>query len=198
MQNLCFEGSKKVSKIIKNGSQNGPQKSPKWSHWRPKGGQGATLSPPLVDLEGPENRSIFEGPLGRQKVDGCSPWAARGGKMAPRRFDESSAAARQRLGGGTLFEKRVPRASSRARLINKLIKFKQFLIFKIFNNLQNIQKDQKIRIFVMMSQRRWPVAWRICLCISSLVIFGFRNCADGTMARVGPRQVPTGCHFDTG
>ena len=62
-----------VKNMIKKGSRNGPPKYLKWSLWRPWGGQGATLSPPLVDLEGPENRSIFEGPLGRNKIDGCWP-----------------------------------------------------------------------------------------------------------------------------
>ena len=37
---------------------------------------------------------------------------------------------RRRLGEGVRFEKRVPRAALRARAINKLIKFKQFIIFK--------------------------------------------------------------------
>ena len=68
-----LRGSEKYRKIMKSGSQNGSKKHAKWSHWRPKGGQWATLSPTLVDFEGSENRSIFEAPSGRRKVDGCSP-----------------------------------------------------------------------------------------------------------------------------
>ena len=81
----------KYQNLIENGSQNDTQKHAKWSHWRPWGGQWATLSPTLVDFEGSENRSIFEAPSGRQKVDGCSPWGRSGGKMGPRRFVRCSA-----------------------------------------------------------------------------------------------------------
>ena len=42
----------------------------------------------------------------------------------------------QELGEGVRFEKRVPRAASRARLINKLIKFKEFKIFRIFKRIK--------------------------------------------------------------
>ena len=66
-----LRGLEKYQKMTEKGSQNLSQKYQKWSPWLPWGGQGATLSPPLVDLRGPENRSIFEGSLGRQKVDGC-------------------------------------------------------------------------------------------------------------------------------
>ena len=86
----------KYQQMIENGSQNGSQKSPQCSHWRPWGGQGATLPPTLVDFEGPENRLIFEGSLGRQKVDGCSPWGGSGGQNFPRVFNNGSAAARRR------------------------------------------------------------------------------------------------------
>ena len=60
-------------------------------------------------------------------------WAVPGVRIPP----GGSAGARQRLGEGVRFEKGVPRAASRARLINKLIKFREFRIH------QNIQKDQK-------------------------------------------------------
>ena len=86
----------KYQNLIENGFQNDIQKHPKWSHWRPWGGQWATLSPTLVDFEGPENRSIFERPLGRQKVDGCSPWGGSGGQNFPRVFGTGSAPARRR------------------------------------------------------------------------------------------------------
>ena len=68
---LVSRGSEKYQTIIKNGSQNGTQKSSKWSPWRPKGRQGATLPPPGSIVRGPKNGSIFEGSLGRKKVDGC-------------------------------------------------------------------------------------------------------------------------------
>ena len=55
--------------------------------------------------------------------------AVRGVKISP----GGSAAARQRLGEGVRFEKGVPRAALvRARLINKLIRFREFIIFRIF------------------------------------------------------------------
>ena len=55
--------------------------------------------------------------------------AVRGGKMAP----GGSTRARQRVGEGVRFEKGVPRAALvRARLINKLIRFREFIIFRIF------------------------------------------------------------------
>ena len=57
----------KYRKTIENMSQNGPQKYPKWSPWRPWGDQGATVSPPGVDFEGPENGSIFGWVDGRPK-----------------------------------------------------------------------------------------------------------------------------------
>ena len=57
----------KYRKTIENMSQNGPQKYPKWCHLRPWGDQGATLSPPGVDFEGPENGSIFGWVDGRPK-----------------------------------------------------------------------------------------------------------------------------------
>ena len=57
----------KYRKTIENICQIGPQKYPKWSHWRPWGDQGATLSPPGVDFEGPENGSIFGWVDGRPK-----------------------------------------------------------------------------------------------------------------------------------
>ena len=60
----------KYKKMIKNGSQNGSQNNEKWSPWRPKGGQGATLPPPGSILKGSENRSFFERHPGGQKVDG--------------------------------------------------------------------------------------------------------------------------------
>ena len=115
---------------------------PKWSPGRPKGGQGATLSPTLVDFEGSENRSIFEAPSGRQKIDGCSPWGGSGGQHFPRGFGNGSAGARQVLGGGVRFEKGVPRAALvRARLINKLIKFREFIIFRIFKRIKGVRSD---------------------------------------------------------
>ncbi len=48
--------------MIKNGSQNDPKKHPKWSHWRPWGGQWATLSPTLVDFEGSKILVDLKGP----------------------------------------------------------------------------------------------------------------------------------------
>ncbi len=137
-----MRGSEKYRKIMKNGSQNGFQKYAKWSHWRPKGGQGATLSPTLVDVEGSENRSIFEVPSGRQQVEGCSPLGGSGGQFFPRVFGTGSAAARHRLGGGVRFEKGVPRpALVRARLINKLIRFREFIIFRIFRKIKCVRSD---------------------------------------------------------
>ena len=54
--------------MIKNGSRNGPRKYVKWSHWRPMGGQGATLPPKGSILRGPKNGSIFEGSMGDQRT----------------------------------------------------------------------------------------------------------------------------------
>ena len=128
-----LRGSEKSNNIIKNGCQNDTQKHPKWSHWRPWGGQWATLSPTLVDFEGSENRSIFEAPSGRQQIDGCSPLGGSGGQNFSGGFNKSSAPARHWLGGGVRFEKGVPRAALvRARLINKLIRFREFIIFRTF------------------------------------------------------------------
>ena len=109
------------------------------------GGHGAangTLSPTLVDFEGPENRSIFEGYMDRQQIDGCSPWGGSGGQNFPRGFGSGSAGARRRLGEGVRFEKGLPRAALvRARLINKLIKFRDFIIFRIFKRIKCVRSD---------------------------------------------------------
>ncbi len=58
--------------------------------------------------------------------------AARGAKW---RYD-GSAGDGQELGEGVRFVLGVPRAGARARLINKLIKFKEFVIFKIFKRIK--------------------------------------------------------------
>ena len=78
--------------LIENGTQNDTQKHPKWSHWRPWGGQWATLSPALVDSEGSENRSIFKAPQVAKKLMDVRLGAVRGVIF----FPGGSAAARRR------------------------------------------------------------------------------------------------------
>ena len=134
-----------------------PKSLPNGAIGGPGAAKGRLCPPPWSILRVPKIGRFLNAPwVAKKSMD------VRLGRLGGAKWrHDGSARARRELGGGVRFEKRVPRAASRARLINKLIKFKQFIIFKIFNNLQNIQKDQKIRIFGMISQRRWPVAWRI-------------------------------------
>ncbi len=100
LQNQGFEGFGKVSKTTTdNRSRNGFPKYQKWSHWRPWAGQGSTLSPLWVDLDGsPKMGRFLKCPWGAKKSMDVSPGAGRGRKKAPGRSAGESSLAKWLLG----------------------------------------------------------------------------------------------------
>ena len=106
------------------------------------GGHGAAngrlCHPPWSILRGPKIDRFSKPPRVAKKSMDVRLGAVRGVKF----FPGGSSAARQRLGGGVRFEKGVPRAALvRARLINKLIKFREFIIFKIFRRIKGVRSN---------------------------------------------------------
>ena len=79
-----------------------------------------------VDFEGSRKSIDFRSPLGSPKSRWMFAFGRLGGSIFP-------PAVRRELGGGVRFEKGVPRAALvRARLIDKLIRFRELIIFRIF------------------------------------------------------------------
>ena len=90
---------------------------------------GRLCHPPWSILRGPKIDRFSKPPRVAKKSMDVRLGAVRGANWA----HDGSSAARHRLGGGVRFEKGVPRAALvRARLINKLIRFREFIIFRIF------------------------------------------------------------------
>ena len=89
-------------------------------------------------LRGPRNGRLSKRPRVAKKSMDVRLGAVRGVKNSP----GGSAGARRRLGGGVRFEKGVPRAALvRARLTNKLIRFREFIIFRIFRRIKCVRSD---------------------------------------------------------